>query len=1689
MNVNRLSDWRGHLARALALILACAISVQTTRADSFASNQPSTRLPSNATNPHAPPRTDTVVLPGGEDTTEYGLAATADPARASGPTNGLHTPEGRMLTRQDQGASPSISKSALAATVAFGDVFTYTVVFTIPAGMTISNTVLVDDLPNNNPATEPNFTYVNGSSVGPAPGPGTPDIPDFPPVVSNGNHTLAWSLGMIANGSASPYVYSFTYRVTAGSGDNRVEVGTNAASLSYDGGSVNASTDVTVARAFFQQPFVSAYSANDTSATADNVEFLRAGDVVTFTVLITNASPAGSVSTAYAVVVSDTLPDWLVYGGPVGSTPPPDAITSVSGNRTQLGWQIGVVAPGATVGPLVFTATVTSTVASGRQDNNDLRVEWRDLLTDPSADNPTDIIQMRSMNVAVSKQEADAFDPQGRVVVNEPITYTVVVTIPAGTTVYSPAHIFDTLNDGLNYGGEVSHSGWALPAAVGPSGNNTSITWTLASTIVAATDVTMTFVFTAYSDGTLAAGPINRGAMLNNTAAVRWNIGSGSEPNNPVQPQSTAGVQFVRPDIQPAKDATPSALISAGGEVIQYRITNLRNGSGVGDATAANAYDIVVTDTLPAGFGFVEAVPPPSGVFTVGSAVVIAWGVAPSLPVGYFYNPPGITTTATTIYVTATAPVTFAATSYTNTVVAQYSDQPGDIPGEQTYFFTRTKVLNVNFFETKSVEPAGQLRIGDLITYTIADNVPRGASMYWPRHEDTLPQGVRFVAGSMTLQGTTFVSSPIPITVPQGVQERLMWWTETISNLYGSASLVVTATFQARVTGINLSGGAVFSSVNEFRGTPAFNNQARVDWSTQDISGTLDVFRNSNGVASQAVQPYLADSPFTKRFGESTSGSTMVGAGDVVTYHLVVTNTGRGRAYDVVISDTLPFELRLSDFSAVGSTFAGALFTPTFSAAPGPGATGSLGWVVDAIEPGDGNVVAPSTIFTLTYSARVTDAIGAGATLPNEALLADYSSLPGDEPFERRYGFLLGATRSVSLTTPSPAIDKSVNVTGVTWLEVMTYTLRFPQSPINAALYNAAITDTVSSQITVLGVQAEGGVGAQAGFSGSVVTATAAAVTPLSQMTVTITGQVDPGASGTKVNVALLEWDDAATGGARHATASNPVTTTVLLPELNVTKSGPALVGLGANVLYAVVITNTGLVEAQNVTLIDDLPNELTFASFGASAMVTQTAGPDPLGFDLGTLAPRQSRTIWITATSPLTLTPGVLVTNTATVSTTSPGENSADNTAWHTAVVSGVVLDIRKDANVSSIAPAGAIVYTIEYSNTGTAPATGVIVTETYDSNVTFVSAFPAPDSGSNVWNTPGTLNVGERRAIVVTVTVAPALPNGTLITNLVTASASGAAARQASNIVDVVSAPALTIDKQGHGATMPGNTLVYRLNYANVGNAPATTVRLTETYPAELSFLAADPPPSFGDNVWDFGTLTPPFGGTVVVTLSVGSNVPFGAVITNTVFLGSRETGEASDSFTTRVGPIFLPLVLRNFATAPNLVVQNIVVAPASPNVAQPTVISVTIANTGTVAAPAGFWIDLYVDPDDVPQPGQVWNDIAPFGKAWVLRTPLLPGQSIVLDTTMPDDPTDPAAVYSNWPGWFVSPGAHTLYAQVDAFGGLGGLVVELDELDNLFGPAGVTVNPSGAPVHEDVFGSIRPDPRPTPDPGMER
>ena len=63
-------------------------------------------------------------------------------------------------------------------------------------------------------------------------------------------------------------------------------------------------------------------------------------------------------------------------------------------------------------------------------------------------------------------------------------------------------------------------------------------------------------------------------------------------------------------------------------------------------------------------------------------------------------------------------------------------------------------------------------------------------------------------------------------------------------------------------------------------------------------------------------------------------------------------------------------------------------------------------------------------------------------------------------------------------------------------------------------------------------------------------------------------------------------------------------------------------------------------------------------------------------------------------------------------------------------------------------------IIYTITYKNVGTFDATNVVITETYPSEVEYVSATPAPNIGNNQWNI-GNLAPGAEGTITVTVHV----------------------------------------------------------------------------------------------------------------------------------------------------------------------------------------------------------------------------------------------------------------------------------------------------------------------------------------------
>ena len=116
------------------------------------------------------------------------------------------------------------------------------------------------------------------------------------------------------------------------------------------------------------------------------------------------------------------------------------------------------------------------------------------------------------------------------------------------------------------------------------------------------------------------------------------------------------------------------------------------------------------------------------------------------------------------------------------------------------------------------------------------------------------------------------------------------------------------------------------------------------------------------------------------------------------------------------------------------------------------------------------------------------------------------------------------------------------------------------------------------------------------------------------------------------------------------------------------------------------------------------------------------------------------------------------------------------------------------------------------------------------------------------------------------------------------------------------------------------PNDPVVYTITYRNRGGAAAATVRVTDSLPAGLVFVSADPPPtgSGAQLVWDLANL-PGNSGPFTITLTTRADPPVSlGTVTNTVVIQSQsaelETHNNSALTTTFIGHRrFLPVIIR--------------------------------------------------------------------------------------------------------------------------------------------------------------------------------
>ena len=92
------------------------------------------------------------------------------------------------------------------------------------------------------------------------------------------------------------------------------------------------------------------------------------------------------------------------------------------------------------------------------------------------------------------------------------------------------------------------------------------------------------------------------------------------------------------------------------------------------------------------------------------------------------------------------------------------------------------------------------------------------------------------------------------------------------------------------------------------------------------------------------------------------------------------------------------------------------------------------------------------------------------------------------------------------------------------------------------------------------------------------------------------------------------------------------------------------------------------------------------------------------------------------------------------------------DTASWQIEIVDAF-MEVSKSAPLT--APDGSTVtYTIWYNNTGTDTAYDFVLTESYPPGYVFVSAFPMPTSGDNIWQL-GDIAPGDGGMILVNITL----------------------------------------------------------------------------------------------------------------------------------------------------------------------------------------------------------------------------------------------------------------------------------------------------------------------------------------------
>jgi len=692
---------------------------------------------------------------------------------------------------------------------------------------------------------------------------------------------------------------------------------------------------------------------------------------------------------------------------------------------------------------------------------------------------------------------------------------------------------------------------------------------------------------------------------------------------------TTSAMTVVEPHLTVAKGvsyASPAGKAitapAAPGDVLRYTVTINNDGS-------AEAYDADVMDFLPSNLPLV----PSSATAQINGAPVSGFIATPTLlangALGWGGQngdasldiPAGGTLVLTyqvSVLATSGAPIT-------NSVYVDWTSLPGAVTGERTgagcpnvtspnnycsgpattsvASLDPTTLAKSVVADTWSILPStgtdSTLRIGDTAVYSLALTLREGVTQN-AVVTDTLPTGLVFdsLVGISPSSGSSSFTYTVASQPAAGATGTLIWNLGNITNAVDNnpANNTLVIQYRARV---------VKNTLLQSPTAQQLANSAALSYAIGGVAATP----RTAGATINVWQPLLNVSKSVT----TASGGTVITPGELITYTVIIANSGTAPAYNPVLTDTLPVGLRqagVTTTSINGGTLPG--LAPTYSSV-----TGVATWNFDVAGSPGRYAIPPGQSLQLVYQVRADAGLGAGMTLTNQAQVTTYYSfdsqdvpLPGTVANRQDYGPT--GTATVQLTTAAAnALSKQAQVSTAAIGQPFTYSITVPAVPQATATYDVRILDNLGPAVTgvdmsFVSAQRVSGPAftpVNTGTATNLViqdTATGIDIPAGQQIVVNVTVMLGNTANNTIgkqfQNAATYTYDSIDNTASTQANgapgASGAIT--IVGPALTVQKSGPGTINALAPGIFTLDVQNTGASTAWQTILVDILPNVTT---------------------------------------------------------------------------------------------------------------------------------------------------------------------------------------------------------------------------------------------------------------------------------------------------------------------------------------------------------------------------------------------------------------------------------------------------------------------------------------------------------------